>query len=180
MKSLFLAAIVFLALPILASARTPAICTMQYEPVCGEKQVQCITAPCYPVYHTYGNSCTMAAEKGNFIHAGECTEEETGPVYPTQPYVPPANCTAWFDGCNSCSKRANGAVMCTLRACVNTPAAGYCTAYTTVENPDTGNRGPGVVIDGATSTSALTVTPVQAQSFLSTLWNFLTAWLKWL
>ena len=177
MKSLFLAVVVFLALPFLASARTPAICTMQYEPVCGEKQVQCIKAPCYPVYHTYGNSCTMSAEKGVFIHTGECTAEETGPVYPTQPYVPPAACTAWFDGCNSCSKSTNGSVMCTLHACMNTPAAGYCTAYTTVEKPDTGT---GVVVEASTSPSTLTVTPVQAQSLLSTLWNFLTAWLTWL
>jgi hypothetical protein len=172
MKTLLLAAMVLLTMPILASARTPAICTMQYEPVCGEKQVQCIKAPCYPVYHTYGNSCTMSAEKGVFIHAGECTAEETGPIVPKEPYVPPANCTAWFDGCNSCSKNPNGSVVCTLRACAE-PAAGYCTAHSAVDKPV-------VVEESGASTSTLTVTPVQAQSFLSSLWNFLTAWLKWL
>jgi len=180
MKYLFLAAVVFFTLPILASARTPAICTMQYEPVCGEKQVQCIKAPCYPVYHTYGNSCTMSAEKGVFIHAGECTLDETGPIVPQEPYVPPATCTAWFDGCNSCSKREGGAALCTMKACVGKPAPGYCTAYTTVGNPDTGDTGSEVVVEATTSPSTLMVTPVQTQSFLSTLWNFLTAWLKWL
>ena len=45
-----------------------------------------------------------------------------------QGYVPPANCSAWYDGCNNCSRTtANGPAVCTLRACFwNAP--GYCTA----------------------------------------------------
>lgn len=53
---------------------------MQYEPVCGAKPVQCITAPCYPQYQTYGNACTMANDKATLIHKGECTTEESGPM----------------------------------------------------------------------------------------------------
>ena len=65
-----------------AHAQEPRMCTMQYAPVCGAKPVQCVAAPCYPQYHTYGNSCVLGAEGGTFIHEGECTAEETGPVIP--------------------------------------------------------------------------------------------------
>ena len=33
------------------------VCTEEYMPVCGEKEVQCITAPCYPVPETFTNAC---------------------------------------------------------------------------------------------------------------------------
>lgn len=32
-------------------------CTEQYDPVCAQIQVQCITAPCDPVQETYSNEC---------------------------------------------------------------------------------------------------------------------------
>lgn len=35
----------------------PTMCTMQYEPVCGEMAVQCVTTPCEPIQQTYGNAC---------------------------------------------------------------------------------------------------------------------------
>jgi hypothetical protein len=44
-------------------------------------------------------------------------------------YTPPPQCTAWFDGCNHCSKGADGMVACTLMACMGEPAPGRCTAY---------------------------------------------------
>ncbi len=123
-------AITVLLSPLSVQAAETTMCTMQYQPVCGAKPVQCVSAPCYPVYHTYGNSCVLGVEKGTFIHDGECTATESGPVKPqTQPYVPPATCVAWFDGCNSCSRNSQGQSMCTLRACMNEPAAGYCTEY---------------------------------------------------
>lgn len=115
------------------SSGSGVMCTMQYQPVCAAKQVQCIKAPCYPVYQTYGNSCTAGADNATVIHEGECLPNETGPVKPDPTpaprYIPPTNCTAWFDGCNSCSKMANGQVACTMRACMDTPNPGYCTAY---------------------------------------------------
>lgn len=85
MKSLRVLALVVpvLFLPALVSAQgTGMACTMQYAPVCGAQQVQCVAAPCYPQYHTYGNACVLSAEGGTFIHEGECTPEETGPVKP--------------------------------------------------------------------------------------------------
>lgn len=47
-------------------------CTTQYDPVCGEVQVQCITEPCYPVKETFSNRC-FAEKRGAFnIVDGEC------------------------------------------------------------------------------------------------------------
>ena len=38
-------------------------CTMQYDPVCGERR---------GVRQTYGNECIARAERARIIHAGEC------------------------------------------------------------------------------------------------------------
>ncbi len=108
-----------LAVPAITQAETPTMCTMQYDPVCGTEK---------GVYKTYGNSCVLGAEGATYQHKGECTAAElNGKQEGT--YTPPANCTSWFDGCNSCSKNANGQAMCTLMACMGEPAAGYCRAY---------------------------------------------------
>lgn len=181
-------ATVFFIIPAAAGAANPTMCTMQYQPVCGAKQVQCIKAPCYPVYHTYGNSCTMNAENGTFIHEGECTAAESGPVTSTQPYTPPSNCTAWFDGCNSCSRTENGQSMCTERACAGTPAAGYCTAY---KKP--GVLNPPSVLSASTSVDASSSTQVGAATgtmaaegevktpgFIQRLWQSILSWFSWL
>jgi len=52
-------------------------CTMEYAPVCGLVQVQCITAPCPPVEETFGNGCSACAQ-GNVesYTAGECSLPE--------------------------------------------------------------------------------------------------------
>lgn len=42
----------------------PVMCTMQYEPVCGK-------SPSGET-KTYGNSCTMGADKATFLYEGEC------------------------------------------------------------------------------------------------------------
>lgn len=120
-------------------AQAQTMCTMQYDPVCAAQPVQCFTTPCYPQYQTFGNSCMAAASGATVIHRGECLPHETGPVYPTPPppppppkpvYTPPANCVAWYDGCNSCSKQTDGSTICTKRACsVHNTTQGYCTAY---------------------------------------------------
>lgn len=62
---------------------TKVICTAEYAPVCGEKQVQCITAPCYPVRRTYSNECNLKVDRATFIHRGACenvagTDSSTG------------------------------------------------------------------------------------------------------
>ncbi len=186
-RFLLIAAFVFglLASPVSSLAAEGMACTMQYQPVCGAKQVQCVAAPCYPVYHTYGNSCTLAAEKGTFIHEGECTADETGPVKPAmeENYVPPANCTAWFDGCNSCSRGSDGQSMCTLMACMGPKAPGRCTAYekpgpaVTLPAPD---PAPSMPVVGATtsisaSPSAEASTTAKA-GFFHRMWNTLLDW----
>ena len=50
-----------------------AFCTMEYAPVCGRVEVQCVTEPCDPVPKTFSNGCTACAE-GNVISytAGAC------------------------------------------------------------------------------------------------------------
>ena len=55
-------------MPLSAAATTPVMCTMQYDPVCG--------VDAKGAYRTYGNSCTLGAEGGTFVHEGECTGEE--------------------------------------------------------------------------------------------------------
>ena len=47
-------------------------CIQIYKPVCGEKEVQCIKAPCNPVNKTYGNKCLLEADKAKFLYEGEC------------------------------------------------------------------------------------------------------------
>ena len=70
----------FCMVPLFASAEHEAkICTMQYEPVCGARVVQCIQAPCYPIYETFGNRCERENAHAISIHDGVCTKDETGP-----------------------------------------------------------------------------------------------------
>ncbi len=84
----------------------PAVCTMQYAPVCASKEVQCITAPCNPIAKTYSNTCVMNVDEADYLFDGECPN---GTI--------PKNCTSWYDGCNTCSKNANGDITCTKRYC---------------------------------------------------------------
>ena len=187
-KFILLAVLSLVLIPTSVDARTEMACTMQYEPVCGAQPVQCVTTPCYPQYHTYGNSCVLANEGGTYIHDGECTESETGPVKTAIPYTPPANCTAWFDGCNSCSRSEKGYAMCTMRACVDEPAPGYCTAYEkptidptlpVLQGPDLTQTAP----DTPAATTAATPTPqtetINEKSFFSRMWDVILGWFSW-
>jgi len=172
-------ALVVLVIPAITEARTPTMCTMQYEPVCGTEN---------GVYKTYGNGCVLGAEGAVYQHEGECTAAELkGKQEGT--YAPPAHCTAWFDGCNSCSRSAGGQSMCTLMACMGEPSAGYCRAYGDTEvdstEPPVGT-GSGSVSSGSTS-----VEPVEAEitvdattsvetdpGFFFGLWRSISAWFK--
>lgn len=162
-----------LVLPSTTLALSPMACTQQYEPVCGAKQVQCVTTPCYPVYETYGNSCMLGLDKNAyFIHEGECTEGETGPVIPPEPYVPPKGCIAWFDGCNQCSM-GDGGAMCTLMACTGKPQAGYCTAYEKPTPPPVVTTTPPAEEPSATTTETA---PVEEPGFFTSVWILISSW----
>lgn len=103
----------------------PVACTKEYKPVCGTKQVTCITAPCNPIPTTYGNTCMMTADGATFAYEGQCRTATTDPSADPQ-------CKTWNDGCNSCGRsEPGGPAYCTLKAC---PAAtiaknAYCTSY---------------------------------------------------
>lgn len=47
-------------------------CTQEYDPVCGEIDVQCIKAPCPPVKLTFSNSCFAELGNAKNITKGEC------------------------------------------------------------------------------------------------------------
>ncbi len=47
-------------------------CTLEYNPVCGQKQIICIKAPCNPIEQTYGNMCALEADGATLLHKGEC------------------------------------------------------------------------------------------------------------
>jgi len=98
-----------------------ASCTKEYKPVCGSKQVYCITTPCNPVEQTYANECLMKADGAVFQYEGQC-----------QNFSDPSldrRCRAWYDGCNNCARETpDGAAVCTLRACVTREPA-RCTGY---------------------------------------------------
>ena len=54
---------------------TSATCTKEYKPVCGSKQVVCITTPCNPIQQTYSNKCMMSADGATFVHEGQCRND---------------------------------------------------------------------------------------------------------
>ncbi|PIP73831.1 MAG: hypothetical protein COW88_00735 [Candidatus Lloydbacteria bacterium CG22_combo_CG10-13_8_21_14_all_47_15] len=41
--------------------RGAEVCIALYQPVCGQVNIQCIKAPCQPVYETFSNSCVACA-----------------------------------------------------------------------------------------------------------------------
>jgi hypothetical protein len=103
------------------------MCTMDYRPVCGEVQVQCIKAPCPPIKQTFGNQCALDANKlAKFLYEGECTQETT---------VDLSTCSSYFDGCNTCSIQDGKIAGCTKKYC-QTPEAPKCLQNTTqIANP---------------------------------------------
>ena len=102
----------------------PIACTKEYKPVCGLKQVVCITTPCNPIPTTYSNKCMMEADGAAFSYEGQCRAGNEDPS--TNP-----QCKSWYDGCNTCSRSTpGGPAMCTLRACMSEAMTKpYCSAY---------------------------------------------------
>lgn len=51
-------------------------CTMEYRPVCGLVEVQCIKAPCPPIPETFGNGCSACAQQNVISYTeGSCELE---------------------------------------------------------------------------------------------------------
>lgn len=123
----------------------PIACTKEYKPVCGAKPIVCITAPCNPIQQTYSNRCMMASDGATYLYEGECRADWSNPADDPR-------CSAWYDGCNSCSRQYPGApAMCTLRACIGGETKPYCTAW--FDAPT--NRPP--VISGFSGPTALSI-----------------------
>lgn len=142
-----------------ALAAEPTMCTMQYDPVCAVKDGE---------RRTYGNSCTAGADGATVLYRGECR---------TQGYVPPENCTAWFDGCNSCSRSENGEAMCTLMACEGAQREGYCTEYEKGTAPEIvpAPEKPTPTVEEALAATGTSAAEVSLQSFFTRLWTYLVA-----
>ncbi|NNE57114.1 MAG: hypothetical protein HKN36_03315 [Hellea sp.] len=50
----------------------PIMCPMVYDPVCAEKAVVCVRAPCPAVRQTFSNSCAANADGYTVLHKGQC------------------------------------------------------------------------------------------------------------
>jgi len=50
----------------------PRMCTMEYDPVCGEKPVVCVRAPCPADRRSFGNSCSAKNSGYTVLYKGQC------------------------------------------------------------------------------------------------------------
>lgn len=50
----------------------PQMCPMVYQPVCAEKVVQCVKAPCPSQKRTFGNACEATRDGYTVVHDGVC------------------------------------------------------------------------------------------------------------
>jgi len=99
-------------------------CTQEYAPVCGSKQIVCITTPCNPIQQTYSNKCTATADGAAVLYDGQCRSTSANPADDPR-------CKVWSDGCNTCSRQyVGGPGMCTLMACAfGSDLKPYCKGY---------------------------------------------------
>ena len=56
------------------------VCTTDYYPVCGAKTVQCIRAPCDPVYQIYNNLCLLTQDGATQVDMSLCTGSNMPPA----------------------------------------------------------------------------------------------------
>ncbi len=59
-------------IPSVGATTQTTMCTMDYTPVCGTVQVQCVTTPCNPIKQTFSNSCMARASNATSVTPGEC------------------------------------------------------------------------------------------------------------
>ena len=146
-------------------------CTMQYDPVCAEVEVQCIQAPCPPIKETFGNACMMNANKNaKFLYKGECKAEETpAPVACTREYMPvcgvsPSQVEQTYG--NMCTLKADNAKILYAGECKTGLEAWEWTVYGKVSS----------VLDK--SYLAWEYTPIQAYNYTQTIIDKIDAKLK--
>ena len=66
-------------LPPVVDSGDNTICPALYEPVCGQKTINCVTTPCdQPAPQTFSNKCVMTAAGASYKYSGVCTD--TKPV----------------------------------------------------------------------------------------------------
>lgn len=53
---------------------TANACTLEYMPVCGSLEVQCIRAPCPPIKQVYSNACLAKAAGATIVADKECKD----------------------------------------------------------------------------------------------------------
>lgn len=139
----------------------PVMCTMQYEPVCGEVAVQCVTAPCEPVKQTFGNSCVLGATKNaTYLYDGECKAEDMNePIACTKEYMPMCGEIAGKQQTygNMCMLRAAKAQILYAWECKVWLEAGEWSAYSAVAK----------ILDA--SYLAWEFTPIQAHNYTQTI-----------
>jgi N-acetylmuramoyl-L-alanine amidase len=52
-------------------------CTQEYNPVCGQHEINCITTPCIqPEPKTFGNKCSLRSTGAKYLYSGECKKEK--------------------------------------------------------------------------------------------------------
>lgn len=90
------------------------ICTNDFAPACGEKNVECIQTPCESTLTTYWNKCKLEADNAEFMYYGECREEEEVSL----PDEEPVMCTQEMKTCpDGESMVARGGPNCEFAAC---------------------------------------------------------------
>ncbi len=141
-------------------------CTTEYMPVCGAKQIQCITTPCNPIPTTYGNKCEMRSNGASFLYEGQCRTTTSRPIDDPQ-------CKVWQDACNSCTRSTPGGPgMCTQMACTSEGPAQrpipYCKEYfgSSANKPPviSGISGPTTLIVNQTGTWSIQASDPEGQT----------------
>ncbi|PIR82473.1 hypothetical protein COU20_02085, partial [Candidatus Kaiserbacteria bacterium CG10_big_fil_rev_8_21_14_0_10_59_10] len=111
-------------------------CSSVYEPVCGAMPTGvCAGDSCISVYESFWNGCELERAHAEYLHAGACFAMERGAVRTSasparasvydRAFVPSPQCRAWYDGCNTCTRAADGSYACTERSCKQA-GRGFC------------------------------------------------------
>jgi|GEM_PF-2484806 len=135
----------------------PTMCTMQYAPVCGKDANGTIK--------TYGNSCTLGAEKATFLYEGECkVEVETIPTTNLWIGIRGADVT-WLQ--NYLIAKATGSAALSLATVGSTGYFGSLTKAALAEFQSTHNIAPAFGYFGGKTRAAITalMTPAATATF---------------